>query len=85
MTLKTKLDGKYDEILISHGNGEGYIGLIEDVISVCEDIKRDNTDDLPMEFLGTHGLIAKKDNLTNGKGNIVYNKNRIYKKDTIIE
>ncbi len=80
--LIKKVDGRYDEILLSHGNGVGYIGLMEDVVSVCEDIKHGKTADIPYEFMGTKGLIAKEfdfSDFANAKGNIVYNKNHIYR------
>lgn len=82
--LKKEIDGKYDKILLSHGDGVGPSDIIEGVIKVCMDIKQGNTDDINMEFRGTKGLIAKelimpqmlrKDG---GHGNIVYNKDRIY-------
>ena len=80
--LIQKVDGKYDEILLSHGNGVGYLGLMEDVIAVCEDIKHGKTDDIPYGFMGTEGLIAKAfdfNDFANAKGNVVYNKNHIYR------
>lgn len=76
------LAGKYDTVYLSHGDGNGHPTIIEDVISVCEDIKNGNTDDVPFEFLGSSGLIAKAmtpqmQRVDGGKGNIVYNKHRI--------
>ena len=51
---------------------------VEDVIQVCEDIKAGRADDIPFEFLGTTGLVAKAvDPSRGGRGNIVYNKDRI--------
>ncbi len=80
--LKEKLHRKYDKILISHGDGRGYPGMIEDVIQVCEDIKSGDTVDIPHEFMGSRGYIAKAmdfRDFPNAKGNIVYNKNHIYR------
>ncbi len=76
--LLEKVGGKYDNVLLSHGDGNGYPELIEDVIQVCEDIKAGRADDIPFEFLGTTGLVAKAVDPSRGeRGNIVYNKDRI--------
>ncbi|MGT2666915.1 MBL fold metallo-hydrolase [Streptococcus rifensis] len=79
-SLIKKVNGRYDEVLLSHGNGVGYLGLMEDVVAVCEDIQNGKTADIPYEFMGTQGLIAKDfdfSDFANAKGNIVYDKNRI--------
>ncbi len=81
--LGKKLCGRYDTVLISHGGGRGHKELIEDVTAVCEDIKSENTDDIPYEFMGTSGLIAKAvtENMRRvdgGRGNIVYNRDKIW-------
>lgn len=76
--LLEKVSGKYDNVLLSHGDGNGYPELIEDVIRVCEDIKAGRTDDIPFEFLGTTGLVAKTVVPSGRKrGNIVYSKDRV--------
>lgn len=76
--LLEKVSGKYDNVLLSHGDGNGYPELIADVIRVCEDIKAGRTDDIPFEFLGTTGLVAKTVDPFGGKrGNIVYSKDRV--------
>ena len=76
--LLEKVSGKYDNVLLSHGDGNGYPELIEDVIQVCEDIKAGRTDDVPFEFAGTTGLVAKTVDPSGGKrGNIVYSKDRV--------
>ncbi len=82
--LKPKIDGRYDEVLISHGNGKGYIGMIEDVIDVCEKIKSGQADALPFEFGGAKGNIAMTPNPENMKGNIVFSPDRIWKENTKI-
>ena len=76
-TLIEKTKGKYDKILISHGDGNGYVGMMEDVLDVCKDIMKGTCDDIPFEFKGEHGLIAKNVPEMN-KGNIVYNKNQVF-------
>lgn len=76
--LLEKVSGKYDNVLLSHGDGNGYPELIADVIRVCEDIKAGRTDDIPFEFLGTTGLVAKTVVPSGRKrGNIVYSKDRV--------
>ncbi len=76
--LLEKVSGKYDNVLLSHGDGNGYPELIEDVIQVCEDIKAGRTGDVPFEFAGTTGLVAKTvDPSGRKRGNIVYSKDRV--------
>lgn len=82
--LKKELEGKFDTVYLSHGDGNGHKEMIEDVMQVCEDIKAGNTDDIPFSFMGKEaGLIAKAIGsdmmrLDGGRGNIVFRKNRIY-------
>ena len=81
--LKSEVDGKFDKIYYSHGDGNGLISGIDDEISVCDDIISGNTDDIPFAFLNTTGLIAKAVDPKTGQrvdgkqGNMVYNKDRI--------
>lgn len=82
LLLSKKMEGRYDHILLSHMDGDGYVGLIEDVCQVCEHIKNDTVDAKPYSFCGSKGLIAL--DCASKKGNIVYHKDRIWKKDTII-
>ncbi|MCD8009989.1 MAG: MBL fold metallo-hydrolase [Lachnospiraceae bacterium] len=81
--LDRETAGKYDRILASHGNGESSIDIIRGCIAVCEDIKAGRTDDVPMEFRGAKGLIAKalgpNGRMDGGFGNIVYSKEQIWK------
>lgn len=85
LRLKTSVEGKYDCALLCHGqDGQGTLDLIDSVISVCDDILRGETDDMP--FQGFHGepvCIAKAMNFSTfsrmdgGSGNIVYNPAKI--------
>jgi glyoxylase-like metal-dependent hydrolase (beta-lactamase superfamily II) len=80
--LAALLEGKFDTVYLSHGDGNGHKEMIEDVIAVCEDIKSGNTDDVPFSFMGVTACIAKAmgpdmKRSDGGRGNIVYNKNRI--------
>ncbi|MCD7856800.1 MAG: MBL fold metallo-hydrolase [Clostridiales bacterium] len=80
--VRAALDGKYDRVLASHGNGELPLDILDSCIQVCEDIRAGRTDDQPMEFRGTKGLIAKamgpEGRLDGGSGNIVYSKEQIW-------
>ena len=80
--LEPLVEGQYDTVLLSHGDGRGHKEMIADVIRVCGDIRSGNTDDVPMAFRGAKGLIAKAmgpdgQRLDGGKGNIVYSKDRV--------
>ncbi|MGG7147993.1 MBL fold metallo-hydrolase [Clostridium butyricum] len=81
--LKKEIDGKYDIVLASHGNGQSPIDIIDGVIQLCDDIKSGNVDDIPFTFRGDSGFIAKATEgyngirIDRGSGNIVYNKQRI--------
>ena len=77
-----QLRGKYTKVLLSHGDGNGYVGILEDVCNVCEEIKTGKAEGLPFEFSGSTGKIAHVP--APDKGNIVYNDDRIWKKDTVI-
>lgn len=77
-----KLKGRYDEVLLSHGDGKGYPGMLEDVCQVCEDIKNGTAQAIPFSFMGTEGKLAVPPET--GRGNIVYHPDRIRKKDTVI-
>jgi glyoxylase-like metal-dependent hydrolase (beta-lactamase superfamily II) len=80
--LNDRLLGKFNHVLASHGNGVLPPDIMDDVLAVCEDIKAGRTDDVPVEFFGDRGFIAKAAGpggvrVDGGHGNIVYNKNRI--------
>jgi len=81
--LKEKTDGKYDRVLVSHGMGEGGVGMIDSVLAVCDDILAGRADNLPFQSPMGTGLIAKAMNFERfcradgGEGNIVYNPQRL--------
>ena len=77
--LAQRLRGRYDAVLVSHGDGNGYAGMLEDVLDVCERIKRGDVDAIPFSFMGDEGRIALDPEKNAGKGNIVFNPNRIWK------
>jgi glyoxylase-like metal-dependent hydrolase (beta-lactamase superfamily II) len=77
--LNQYVEGKYDSVLLSHGTGEAPVNIINEIIKVCDDILNGNTDDIPVEFLGVKGYLAKAVNEHNnridgGIGNIIYNR-----------
>lgn len=74
--LKSMTDGLYNTVLLSHGDGKGYVGIVDDVIQCCKDIRAGRDDRIPMEFRGHHGMIAY-DDPEHRKGNIVYNPKHI--------
>lgn len=85
LRLKASTKGKYDCVLLCHGpDGQGTVDLIDSVISVCDDILRGETDNIP--FRGFHGepvCIAKAMDFTTfsrvdgGTGNIVFHPARV--------
>lgn len=81
--LKPRLEGKYDAVYLSHGPGDGSIGLIDGVIQVCADIMTGKTDDVPFGFKDSKGFLAKAEiqrdvRVDGGIGNVIYNKERIF-------
>ena len=80
--LLSQVAGKYDRVLLSHGDGRGFPDQIQGVIGVCDDILAGRTEDIPFQFQGRTALLAKQPHPGTRRadgscGNIVYNKNRI--------
>ncbi|MBO5976617.1 MAG: MBL fold metallo-hydrolase [Oscillospiraceae bacterium] len=76
-SLLDKVKGRYDTILLSHGDGVGVPDMIERVIEVCDDILEGRSDKAPFNFLGTEAMMAHamgedRRRLDGGVGNIVY-------------
>ena len=71
--FQKKIEGTYDKILMSHGDGTGKISTIEDVLKTCEDIRKGNIKDGYFDFMGEKHYFA--DNGTDT--HICYNKQRI--------
>jgi Zn-dependent hydrolases, including glyoxylases len=81
--LKEELEGKYDTVYLSHRGGNGSKNMIQEVIQVCKDIKNQNVDDIPFEFMGAKAFVAKAVTpemlrADGVEGNIVYRKERIF-------
>lgn len=75
--LQERVNGRYDRVLLSHGDGEGEPDMMRRVMDVCDEILSGNADAAPFEFLGTRALLAKavgpdRRRLDGGAGNIVY-------------
>ena len=79
LRLKAQTDGRYDRLLFNHGNGDGTVDMIENVLSVCDDILAGRADNMP--FRGPGGepaVIAKAMDFSRfcrvdgGEGNLVY-------------
>ena len=75
--LLNKVRGRYDQVLLSHGYGDGVPNMIEYVIDVCDNLMRGANDKFPFVFLGTEAYLAKAVNdngerVDGGFGNIVY-------------
>jgi hypothetical protein len=88
VALKAATDGKYDNVLLSHGHRPGeqapdFSGMVESAIRVCGDILSGNVDDEPFSFMGrSDGVVAKATGgqvwrVDGGLANIVYDKSRI--------
>ena len=75
--LLAKVNGRYDTVLLSHGDGAGAPDMIERVIEVCDDILEGRSDEAPFNFLGTEAMMAHavgedRRRCDGGVGNIVY-------------
>ena len=85
LTLKQQLAGKVDRILLSHGDGNAPLNIIDGVIEVCEDIMAGKVDNVPFVFMGEPAVIAKAltppvGRCDGGVGNIVYQTDNIFEK-----
>lgn len=58
--LREETSGTYDRILVSHGSGEITTSLFEDLLVLCGRILERKDDAVPLEFMGQHGLVARR-------------------------
>lgn len=82
LRLKEETAGRYDTVLLSHGDGRGVPDMIDRVVRVCDDVLAGRSDEQPFEFMGVRGYMAKamgpdRKRLDGGAGNIVYSKDNI--------
>lgn len=81
--LKRETDGRYDRILLSHGNGEGSPAMIDSVIEVCDEVLAGTAENIPFESPLGSGLIAKAMDFAHfcradgGAGNVVYDPDKL--------
>lgn len=86
--VQEKLEGRFRETCLCHHVIKASADMIKSVISVCDEVMAGNADDVPFDFMGNHAFVAKKANecfqrLDGGEGNIIYSKEKIYKKTEV--
>ena len=85
INLNRRIKGLYNRVFLAHHDMEANSNIVNNVIEVCDEIMMQKADDIPFEFMGQqNNYIAKSigDNFKrlDGKdGNIIYNKDKIYK------
>lgn len=82
--LKDRLAGRYNRCFLMHHDMEASGELLNNIEQVCENILSGNTDDIPFDFMGGHYFVAKAfgegfKRLDGVDGNIVYNKEKVWK------
>ncbi len=82
LSLIPKVKGRYDRCFLMHHDIEASGLLLENMVSVCDDILRGNVDDVPFDFMGGRYYIAKAvlpgfKRTDGGEGNIIYNMEKI--------
>lgn len=85
LVLKEQLAGKVDRILLSHGDGNAPLSILDGVIGVCDDILSGHVDNVPFDFMGESAVIAKAMSRPGGRedggvGNIVYQTHNIFER-----
>ncbi|MCD7884741.1 MAG: MBL fold metallo-hydrolase [Lachnospiraceae bacterium] len=78
------LEGRYNRTFMMHHVMQASKDLLKNVISVCDDIMTGRADDIEFTFMGGTYYVAKKANERferedNKEGNIVYNRQKIFK------
>ncbi|MCD7735511.1 MAG: MBL fold metallo-hydrolase [Lachnospiraceae bacterium] len=80
--LREKLESRFDMALSSHGSGMLAKDVVDDNLSLCEQILAGEIHGFPMELRGTMALRARK-HVSQGHGNIFYNPARIYRSGSV--
>ena len=80
--IAKRLEGKYDRIFLMHMIVDAPVSLFDEMIELCEDIKKGNVDNIPGDFMGNKYCMAKKCNQFRQRddkkfANLLYNPNRI--------
>lgn len=76
------LEGKYHRVFLSHRDVDSSPRMLEEGIAVCENVLNGISDQVPFDFLGYHGNMAKEadENLKLADGtffNMVYNPEKL--------
>lgn len=82
-SVRKRLQGRFDRVFISHHSPETGCDIMDNVLSVCDDILTGRADDIPYRFMGMDARIAKAVGphfvRIDGKtGNVVYSKEKIW-------
>lgn len=86
--VQEKLKGRFRETCLCHHVIKASADMIKSVISVCDEVMAGSADDVSFDFMGNHAFVAKKaserfQRLDGGEGNIIYSKEKIYKKTEV--
>jgi glyoxylase-like metal-dependent hydrolase (beta-lactamase superfamily II) len=80
-----KMSHTFDRVYLSHGLGDAPKSILDEVIETCVDIMTGKVENQEFQFMGSTAYIAHEieapGQRSDGKlGNIVYNKEKVYKK-----
>lgn len=83
--LNALTQGKYDRVYLCHHEAVAPSEILDQIIILCNDIMKRETDDVPFEFMGQRSYFAKavgKDlkRIDGGIGNIIYDVDKIFEK-----
>ncbi|MEI2394761.1 MULTISPECIES: MBL fold metallo-hydrolase [Paenibacillus] len=83
--LDVSTKGKYDQVYLCHHEAVAPREILQQIIILCNEIMKRETDDVPFEFMGQISYFAKAvdknlKRLDGGLGNIIYNADNIFEK-----
>ena len=81
-TLLEKVKGKYERVFLMHHIIDAPVNLLEEMLSLCDEILEGKVDNVPFAFMGKQALVAKKANermeRADGKfANLIYNPEKV--------
>jgi glyoxylase-like metal-dependent hydrolase (beta-lactamase superfamily II) len=81
--LDEQTKGKYDQVYLCHHEAVAPSEILHQIIILCDEIMKRETDDVPFEFMGQRSYFAKAvdkhlQRLDGGIGNIIYNPDKIF-------
>ena len=85
LNLETRLAGRVDRILESHGEGELPLEILRAVARVCDQVLTGDSDRIPYDFRGYRGFTAKErlphsqKRVDGGLGNLLYREDKLWK------